>query len=130
MKRQSIGAFEKFEADFYLIEYAHSGQALTEELWEHYSLETRQAIVQHYKPKESKEIRMDRALVSIEAGKVFLPQTKPWLLDLLNELRAFPGIEDKDQVDALSQAVWFFAQKYNRSRHNPKFQKRSRVITW
>jgi len=59
---------------------------------------------------------------------VFLPQQAERLPDLLNELQAFPKAENDDQVDALSQAVWFFASKYKNSRHNPEFQMRSRVI--
>ena len=128
LKRQAIGAFEKFKADFYLIEFASSGAALAEELSECYPRETRRAVVQHYKPKESKEIRMDRALVAIEGSKVFLPQERNWLPDLLGELQAFPYGDYNDQVDALSQAVWFFAYKFKNSRHNPEFWKRSRVI--
>jgi hypothetical protein len=37
LKRQAIGAFAKFAADFYLIERAHSGEALIEEIWEYYT---------------------------------------------------------------------------------------------
>ncbi len=128
LKRQAIGAFEKFKADFYLIERAHSGEALVEELWEYYPRETRQAIVQHYRPRESKVIRMERALIPIEAGKVFLPKSEPWLPDLLDELRAFPADELDDQVDALSQAVWFFAHEFKHNRHNPAYKARSKVI--
>ncbi len=71
---------------------------------------------------------MDRALVAIEGSKVFLPQERHWLPDLLGELQAFPYGDYNDQVDALSQAVWFFAYKFKNSRHNPEFCKRSRVI--
>ncbi len=70
---------------------------------------------------------MARALVAIEAGKVYLPAERPWLPELLNELSAFPFGDYDDQVDALSQAVWFFVKPYNHNRHNPK--NRARVIT-
>jgi len=130
LKRLSIRNLKTFDAQFFLIELASNGRALAEELWEHYPKETRRAIVQYFKPTEAKEIRMDRALVSIEAGKVYLPQQADWLPDLLNELQAFPNGENDDQVDALSQAVWFFAYKYKNSRHNPEYLKRSRVISW
>lgn len=126
LKKQAIAAFEKFDADFYLIERASSGTALVEELWDYYPTEMRRALVQSCKPTLAKEIRMDRALVAIEAGRVFLPEQAEWMPDLLGELLAFPHGEFDDQVDALSQAVWFFAHPYKRNRHNPKFG--SRVI--
>jgi predicted phage terminase large subunit-like protein len=122
----AIEAFDEFDADFFLIELASAGRALVEELLEHYPREIRRAVVQWYTPSESKEIRMDRALVAIEAGRVFLPEQAEWMPDLLDELLAFPHGEFDDQVDALSQAVWFFAHPYKRNRHNPKFG--SRVI--
>ena len=69
---------------------------------------------------------MARALVAIEAGKVYLPKDRPWLPELLGELRAFPFGNYDDQVDALSQAVWFFVKPYKYNRYNPK--NRVRVI--
>ncbi|PWK54710.1 putative phage terminase large subunit-like protein [Silicimonas algicola] len=126
LKKAAIAAFDEFDADFYLIELASSGRALAEELWEYYPREVRRAVVQWFKPTESKEIRMDRAMVAMEDGRVFLPMKASWLQDLIEELQAFPNGEYDDQVDALSQAVWFFAHPYKRSRHNPR--NRSRVI--
>lgn len=127
LKRTAIDAFQRFEADFFLIELASSGRALTEELWEHYPPNVRGTVVQWYKPRDSKEIRMDRALVAIEAGKVFLREEATWMPELIRELQAFPNGECDDQVDALSQAVWFFASEYRYSRHNPN--NRVRVLT-
>jgi predicted phage terminase large subunit-like protein len=41
----------------------------------------------------------------IEAGRVFLPQSAPWLADFLDELAAFPtGVHD-DMVDSVTQAL-------------------------
>ena len=41
----------------------------------------------------------------IEAGKVFLPESAPWLHDYLDELAAFPtGVHD-DAVDSVTQAL-------------------------
>ena len=41
----------------------------------------------------------------IEAGKVFLPESAPWLADFLDELAAFPtGVHD-DVVDSVTQAL-------------------------
>ncbi len=76
----------------------------------------------------SKVVRMDQALVPIHDGKVLIPEQANFLSALLDELRAFPGGVNDDQVDALSQALWFFAHEYRNNRHNPAYRARSRVI--
>ncbi len=52
-------------------------------------------------------ITRDRALGTnvavIEAGRVLLPESAPWLDDFLNEILAFPNGRFDDQVDSLSQ---------------------------
>jgi predicted phage terminase large subunit-like protein len=85
-------------------------------------------MIQKFKPRQSKEIRLDMAMVPIEAGKVLLPEQATWLPDLINELMAFPASVINDQVDALSQALGFFGRMYKDSYHNPDFRNRGRVI--
>jgi len=126
LRKMAISMFEQYSADFYWIERAFSGYALLEELWEYYPRETRCKIVHHFPAIKSKEIRMDSALVAIEAGRVYLPETADFLADLIAELQAFPNGQYDDQVDALSQAVRFLAHRFNRSCHNPAY--RGRVI--
>ncbi len=128
LRKHAIDAKTAFQADFFLIEYASNGQALVQELWEYYPREERARVVQKYSPRHTKQVRMDIAMVPIEAGKVFLPQQDPLLQSLMSELLAFPNGADDDQVDALSQALWFFGHPYKDNRHNPAYRKRSRVI--
>ena len=41
----------------------------------------------------------------MEAGKVFLPESAPWLADYVDELASFPtGVHD-DAVDSTTQAL-------------------------
>jgi predicted phage terminase large subunit-like protein len=110
-----------------VIEKASSGQALLEELWEQYPAEVRQKLLQPVTPTRSKEIRMSKAMVTVEAEKVLLPEDAPWLDILIPELQAFPAGTHDDQVDALSQAVEFF-NRYLKSRYNPHFKGGGRVI--
>jgi phage terminase large subunit-like protein len=72
---------------------------------------------------------MDMSMVPIDNGKVFIPAQAEFLPGLLDELRAFPNGVHDDQVDALSQALWFFSHEYKNNRHNPAYKARSRVIT-
>lgn len=87
------------------------------------------ASLQIFKPQHAKSVRMDLAMVPIEASRVFLPEQADWLAAFLAELQAFPNGANDDQVDALSQAIWFFGHRSQVSRHNPAYRSRSRVIS-
>lgn len=128
LRKRAIDAKVAFQADFFLIEYASNGQALAQELWAYYPREERDQVVQSFMPRYAKPVRMDLAMVPIEASKVFLPEQSEWLEGLLAELQAFPNGANDDQVDALSQTLWFFWHRYEASRHNPAYRSRSRVI--
>ena len=54
-------------------------------------------------PKDSKEDRVAAASGLIESGKVFIPESAPWLNTFLTELLGFPGTRFDDQVDSVSQ---------------------------
>lgn len=128
LRRRAIDAKTNFQADFFLIELASNGQALAEELWDCYPRAERARVIQGFRPKHAKPVRMDLAMVPIEAGRVFLPEQADWLPALLAELEAFPNGTNDDQVDALSQALWFYSHRYAVNRHNPDYRSRSRVI--
>lgn len=120
-------AQEKSAAEFIVIEKTSSGTALLEVLWEAYPAETRRKLLQKRSPKHPKDIRMAKAMVTVAAGKVFLPEDAPSLDVLIAELQAFPAGNNDDQVDALSQAVEFF-NRYLKSPYNPKGNRGGRVI--
>ncbi|MDU8912499.1 phage terminase large subunit [Aestuariicoccus sp. MJ-SS9] len=124
---QVRSAQEKSAADFVVIEKASSGTALLEVLWDAYPPEIRTKLIQKWSPRHPKDVRMSKAMVTVAAGKVLLPENAPWLDVLIPELRAFPAGVNDDQVDALSQAVEFF-NRYLKSRYNPKFKGGGRVI--
>lgn len=120
-------AHEKSAADFIVIEKASSGMALLEVLWEKYPAEIRGKLLQKQSPRHPKDVRMSKAMVTVAAGKVFLPENASWLDILIPELQAFPAGINDDQVDALSQAVDFF-NRYLNSPYNPKAKRGGRVI--
>ena len=41
----------------------------------------------------------------IEVGKVFLPESAPWLDDYLDTMAAFPNADHDDDVDSTTQAL-------------------------
>lgn len=113
-----ISLHNKNAYTFIVIEKASSGLALLEELFEYFHYLEFRKIVYPQSPKQPKEIRMERAMVSVKAGNVYLPRSADWLQSFFDELQAFPeGIND-DQVDALSQAINFY-RKYIKSHVYP-----------
>jgi len=48
----------------------------------------------------------------VEAGRVFLPESAPWLNDYIDELAGFPTAAHDDAVDSTTQAL-------NYIRHEP-----------
>jgi len=69
--------------------------------------------VRAYKPEGDKSYRLSLCAPMLFAGKVFIPESAPWVHKFLEEVEQFPRGENDDQVDALSQAViyWTFSNK-------------------
>lgn len=130
LKNRVVDAQASWKADFIAVEYASSGQALLDVLWEFYPAGKREKLVQPIKvtSQQSKEDRAGKAMVTVEQGIVHIPIEAPWLDDLLAELGAFPSGLNNDQVDAFSQAVNFF-RKLLKSRYNPQYKGSGRVLT-
>lgn len=42
---------------------------------------------------------------SIETGRVFLPESAPWLADYIDSLASFPNAAHDDDVDSTTQAL-------------------------
>jgi predicted phage terminase large subunit-like protein len=51
--------------------------------------------------------RMVAQSAKIEAGHVYLPKSAPWLGDFLTELLSFPNGRHDDQVDSVSQFLYW-----------------------
>ena len=63
------------------------------------------------KPKESKEARAYAVTPFFEAGNVYFKRNVNQLNDLIEELASFPNSAHDDSVDALTQAINYFAQQ-------------------
>lgn len=100
LKRTAILAAQRDHPSAIYIEDAASGQSLIQEL----KRETNLPII----PKRvdsDKVVRAYAVTPLIEAGRVFLPESAPWLLEFIEELSAFPNGEHDDQVDSVSMAL-------------------------
>jgi predicted phage terminase large subunit-like protein len=56
-------------------------------------------------PGNDKQMRLYAQSAVFENGRVWLPQSAPWLADYIRELTTFPGTKYDDQVDSTTQAL-------------------------
>jgi predicted phage terminase large subunit-like protein len=85
------------QVDEVLIEDKGSGTQLIQDLQE------QRVYPRAITPEGDKLIRMMTQTAPMEAGRVHIPLSAPWLEDFLDELAKFPAARFDDQVDSLSQ---------------------------
>ncbi len=100
LKRAAEEQARFYRASIILVEDKASGTQLIQDL-----IHANCYGITAYEPRCEKIMRMDTASIMIENGFVYLPDTAPWLGDLLSELMAFPKSRHDDQVDSISQAL-------------------------
>jgi phage terminase large subunit-like protein len=88
-----------------LVEDRASGQSLLQELKSATTLP-----VLAVKVDSDKLSRAQAVTPLIEAGKVFLPESAPWLADYIDELATFPTGNYDDAVDSTTQALNYLRQ--------------------
>jgi predicted phage terminase large subunit-like protein len=99
LKAQAIAQAKKHRPDVILIEEAGLGRTLIKDL----KAAGFKAV--GVGPEGDKLTRVSVQLEKFANGQVFFPREAPWLVDLENELFAFPNARYDDQVDALVQAL-------------------------
>jgi len=100
LKRVLASLAEQWKPDAILVEDRASGQSLIQELRLGNSLP-----VLPVKVDSDKLARAQAVTPLVEAGRVFLPESAPWLGDFLDELAAFPSGVHDDIVDSTTQAL-------------------------
>jgi predicted phage terminase large subunit-like protein len=99
LKAQAISQAKKHRPNTILIEEAGLGRTLIKDL-KAAGLPAVGVI-----PEGDKLTRVSIQLEKFANGQVFFPREAPWLVDLENELFAFPNGRYDDQVDAVVQAL-------------------------
>jgi predicted phage terminase large subunit-like protein len=99
LKAQAISEAKKHKPNIILIEEAGLGRTLIK------ALEAAGLPAVGVIPEGDKLTRVSVQLEKFANGQVFFPREAPWLVDLENELFAFPNGRYDDQVDALIQAL-------------------------
>jgi predicted phage terminase large subunit-like protein len=100
LKRQVIALAAAWSPTSLLVEDRASGQSLVQELQRETSLPVLPVSVD-----KDKVTRAQAITPLIEAGRVFLPASAPWLGDYLDELSSFPAAQHDDQVDSTTMAL-------------------------
>lgn len=100
LKRRIICLAELWNPNQILVEDSASGQCLIQELRYASALP-----IIPIKVDKDKRARAEAITPLIEAGKVFVPESAPWLNDYIDELAAFPTGAHDDAVDATTQAL-------------------------
>jgi predicted phage terminase large subunit-like protein len=107
LKRQIVAYKKAFRADTVLIEDAGAAQGLIQQL-----KGERMVRPIAIKPERSKADRLAAQSAVIEAGRVHLPRSAPWLDTFHAEMVAFPSGRHDDQVDSVSQFLgWVTRQR-------------------
>lgn len=106
LKRAARSLAEKYHPKAILIEDKASGISLIQEL----QTESRLPVI-GVQPEGDKVMRMVEQSATIESGRVFLPESAPWLLTYEAEMTIFPLTPHNDQVDSTSQFLrWITAR--------------------
>ena len=105
LKRMVVALYERSRSDAVVVEDKASGQSLIQEL----QRTTKLPIIPQ-KVDSDKIARVNAIAPLIESGRVFLPESAPWLADFLTETSQFPNSAHDDQVDALTQALAYMVR--------------------
>jgi predicted phage terminase large subunit-like protein len=105
LRRKVVGLAAEHGATTILVENAGPGMNLLQDL----STTMPEGMTRPIgvKPEGSKVERMVAQSAKIEAGHVYLPKSAPWLGDFLTELLSFPNGRHDDQVDSVSQFLYW-----------------------
>jgi predicted phage terminase large subunit-like protein len=99
LKRRVVELAGLWHPHAVLVEDAASGQSLLQEL------KKEPLPILALKPDSDKLSRAHAVTPLIEAGRVLLPESAPWLDTLVDELSSFPNAPHDDIVDSLTQAL-------------------------
>ena len=109
LRRKLIALAQEWNPHVILVEDRASGQSLLQE----FKVATPLPVI-GVKVDSDKWSRAQAVTALIEAGKVFLLESAPWLRDFVDELASFPtGLYD-DAVDSTTQALNYFRQQSSR----------------
>jgi len=99
----------RFKPDRIIVENKASGQSLVQDL------KLAKLPVLPFQPESDKVSRANATSIIVEKGRVWLPMTKKYAAELLQELLEFPKGAHDDAVDAFVMAMLYLRRRYELS---------------
>jgi predicted phage terminase large subunit-like protein len=92
----------EWKPDFMVIEKKASGQSLLQDLFR------KGYPVVEFDPRGSKEERLHSAAMWFKQGRIWVPEDKDWVYDIIDEICNFPSAAHDEYADCASMAViWY-----------------------
>ena len=107
LKRRAIELKRHWNANDVLIEKKGSGMGL------YHDLERERVRAIGITPENDKVVRMSTESATLEAEKVHIPNSAPWLEELRREVLLFPNGRHDDQIDSISQYLRWCRERSN-----------------
>jgi predicted phage terminase large subunit-like protein len=117
LRKSLIGLDNKWAPSLIIVEAVGSGWALCQDLRNELG-----RYVFPCRPDGNKAHRFEAVTLLMEKGSVWMPTTAPWLEILIKELQGFPQGKHDDQVDSISQILFYWrrAVQFTRANCNPR----------
>ena len=117
LRKALLGLDQKWDPSLMIVEAVGSGMSLYQDLKDELG-----KYVTSSHPQGNKAHRFEAVTLLMEKGRVWIPNSAPWLETLFKELQAFPHGKHDDQVDSISQMLywWKNAIQSTRTRCNPR----------
>lgn len=109
LRKKAKELYERFKPDRIIVENKASGQSLIQDM------KLNKLPVLPFQPESDKVSRANATSVIVEKGRVWLPMTKKYAAELLQELLEFPKGAHDDAVDAFVIAMLYLRRRYELS---------------
>ncbi len=129
LRKQARDQYMKYKPDRVIIENKASGQSLLQDL------RLNKLPVFSFQPDRDKVARAHAVTGIVERGRVWLPMTKKYAAELLQEALEFPRGAHDDCVDCMTMALLYLRRKYELTQENitvpePKSYKKPARSYW
>lgn len=106
LRREAVAEYRRYKPNRLIIENKASGQSLIQDL------KLNKLPVIPFQPDRDKVARAHATTGVVERGRVWLPMTKKYASELLQEVLEFPKGAHDDSVDAMVMALLYLRRRY------------------
>jgi predicted phage terminase large subunit-like protein len=121
LRRTALTEFQRFKPNRVIVENKASGQSLIQDL------KLNKLPVIPFQPDRDKVARAHATTGMVERGRVWLPMTKKYASELLQEVLEFPKGAHDDCVDAMVMALLYLRRRYELTQEEVDREERAPV---